>query len=248
MKTSVAGGLAAAALVLVSACSTQPVQPPDQNPTLNLGNTEPVMPFDHPPLGTGGGGGSGGGGGAGGGSANGPLSGGTQRLSVKQLRNSLPVILGGETWKIGAANGFDTRSITLGEPDYISIVDENLEPSPLYLKFMTDMARDACNRAMLADVAQPTMASRSIEKFVGLTDTVATNAAGVDANLRYLRLAFHGIKVAPTDELPISSLRKLFDDAVKAAKGTGTLTQAHVTEGWRTVCVALLTAPEYHLY
>ncbi len=243
MKTSVAGVLAA---VLVSACSTPPVQPPDQNPSLNLGNTDPVMPFDHPPLGAGGG--SGGGGGAGGGSASGSLSGGTQRLSVKQLRNSLPVILGGETWKIGAANGFDTRSITLGEPDYIVVVDENLEPSPLYVKFMNDMARDACNRAMLADVAQPTMANRSIEKFVGLTDTVATNAAGVDANLRYLRLAFHGIKVAATDELPISALRKLFDDTVKAAKGTGAVTQAHVTEGWRTVCVALLTAPEYHLY
>lgn len=180
--------------------------------------------------------------------AAGPKSGGAQRLSVKQLRSSLPVLLGGETWKIGTANGFDTRSVTLGEPDYIVVVDENLEPSPLYVKFMQDMARDACNRAMVADVAQATMSMRSIEKFVGLTDTVASNKAGVDANLRYLRLAFHGMKVAPTDDQPIAALRTLFDDTVKAAKGAGTVTQAHVTEGWRTVCVALLTAPEYHLY
>lgn len=240
--------LAVAAVVVLGACSSPPVQPPDQNPSLNQGDTGPVMPLDHPPIGGPGGGSGGGGAGTGGGGAAGPASGGTLRLSVKQLRASLPVVLGGDTWKIGTANGFDARSVTLGEPDYISVVDENLEPSPLYLKFMSDMARDACNRAMAADAAQSVMASRAIQKFVGLTDTVASNKAGVDANLRYLRLAFHGIKVSPTDELPISSLRTLFDDSVKAAKGTATLTQAHVTEGWRTVCVSLLTAPEYHLY
>ena len=231
--------------LFVFGCNTPAVQPLDQNPALHLGDTGPVMPLDHPALGTGGGGGSGGG--AGGGAA-GSNSGGTTRLSVQQLKNSLPVILGGPTWQIGAANGFDTRSVTLGEPDYIAVVDENLEPSPLYVKFMQDMGRDACNRAMAADVAQSTMANRSIEKFVALTDTVTSNKAGVDNNLRYLRLVFHGIKVAPTDDLPIASLRKLFDDTVKAAAGVNPPTQANVTEGWRTVCVALLTAPEYHLY
>ena len=246
MKTI--AGLIAAATVLLGACSTPPVQPADQNPSLNLGNTGPVMPLDHPPLGGSGGGTGGSGGSGGGGILGGALSGGAQRMSVRQLRASLPVILGGETWKVGAVNGFDARSVTLGEPDYIGVVDENFEPSPLYVKFMGDMARDACNRALAVDVAQPTMAIRSIEKFVGLTDTVASNKAGVDENLRYLRLAFHGMKVAATDEQPIAALRTLFDESVKAAKGTGALTQAHVTEGWRTVCVALLTAPEYHLY
>ncbi len=246
MKTS---GLFAA-LFVVSACSSPVAPPKPQDPTLNLGNVEPVMPLDHPPIGGvggGAGGGSGGGSGGGGGTAL-SHSGGAQRLSVKQLRASLPVVLGGETWKIGMVNGFDTRSVTLGEPDYIVVVDENLEPSPLYVKFMNDMARDACNRAMVADVAETTMANRSIEKFVALTDTVASNKPGVDANLRYLRLAFHGMKVDTANDQPIAALRKLFDDTVKAAKGTGAVTQAHVTEGWRTVCVALLTAPEYHLY
>ncbi len=234
-------------LLAVGACSAPVAPPRDLNPSVKVGGDEPVMPLDHPPIG-GVGGGTGGSGGGGGGAGPGAKSGGTQRLSVKQLRSSLPVLLGGETWKIGAANGFDTRSVTLGEPDYIAVVDENLEPSPLYVKFMQDMARDACNRAMAADVANAVMANRSIEKFVALTDTVATNKPGVDANLRYLRLAFHGMKVDAADDQPIASLRKLFDDTVKAAKGTGTVTQAHVTEGWRTVCVALLTAPEYHLY
>jgi len=239
-------------LLAVGACSAPVAPPEDLNPSLKVGGNEPVMPLDHPPIGGvgGGSGGAGGGtgGGAGGGAGTGVKSGGAQRLSVKQLRSSLPVALGGETWKIGAANGFDARSVTLGEPDYIVVVDENLEPSPLYVKFMQDMARDSCNRAMVADVANAVMANRSIEKFVALTDTVATNKAGVDANLRYLRLAFHGMKVDAADDQPIAALRKLFDDTVKAAKGSGAVTQAHVTEGWRTVCVALLTAPEYHLY
>jgi hypothetical protein len=77
---------------------------------------------------------------------------------------------------------------------------------------------------------------------------VASNKANVDANLRYLKLRFHGVKVADSDDVPIATLRKLFDDSVKAAAGTSTPTAAHVKEGWRTVCVALLQAPEYHLY
>jgi len=77
---------------------------------------------------------------------------------------------------------------------------------------------------------------------------VATNRAGVDQNLSFLKLRFHGIKVAAGDDAPLAPLRKLFDDAVKGAAGTATPNATHVKEGWRTVCVALLMAPEYHLY
>jgi hypothetical protein len=56
------------------------------------------------------------------------------------------------------------------------------------------------------------------------------------------------VKVADTDDFGIASYRKLFDDTVKAAAGSSTPTAANVTEGWRAVCVALLTAPEYHFY
>ncbi|MCA3015787.1 MAG: hypothetical protein INH41_25655, partial [Myxococcaceae bacterium] len=82
----------------------------------------------------------------------------------------------------------------------------------------------------------------------GLTDTVTSNRAAVDQNLGYLKLRFHGIKVVAGDETTLGPLRTLFDDAVKGAAGTATPTAAHVREGWRAVCVALLMAPEYHLY
>ncbi len=197
-------------VVLAAGCSTPPVQPPPQDPSLVVGGSTPVMPLDHPPVGP-----------------SGPASGGSRRLNVAQLRASLPVILDGETWRVGGTNGFDARAATLGEPDYLSVVDENLEASPLYLKLMGDMARDACNRALVADQAQPVMANRVLMKF-----------ADVDANLRYLRLAFHGMKVADTDEAPIAPMRTLFTEAAKADP----------IEGWRAVCVAMLTAPEYHLH
>lgn len=242
-------------LVLV-ACSKQPVAqpPPATDPSLVVTREGPALPFDHPPIlggGSAGGGGAGGGSGAGsagGGSvATGPSSALSQRLSVRQLAQSLPVALGGTTWLIGSTNGFSARSRPLGEPDYISVVDENLEPSSLVLKFMDDAAIDACTRAVNADQTAAATA-RVVYKHVGLTDTLTSNRAGVDQNLAYLKLRFHGIKVPLTDDATLAPLRKLFDDAVKGVAGTQTPNAANVKEGWRTVCVALLMAPEYHLY
>jgi len=244
-----------------AACSEAPPASPPSGPQLDVHDDGPVLPLDHPPVGggeavTGGGsgggaatgGGAGGGGGGGGGSvATGPRSADAQRLTVRQLAQSLPVVLGGNTWMVGSTNGFNARSATLGEADYLGTVDENLEASTLYQKFMGDMARDGCTRAANADAALAAN-TRVLMRLVALNDTVTSNAAGVDANLRYLKLRFHGVKVAATDTTTIAGLRTVFSDAVRGAAGTGTPTAAHVKEGWRAVCVALLTAPEYHLY
>ncbi|MBL8954184.1 MAG: hypothetical protein JNK82_25630 [Myxococcaceae bacterium] len=250
------------ALLFVTACTVDPIGGGKGGPSVSTTDTD-VLPFDHAGIGGTGGGASatgggssgtgGGSSGTGGGSAAGVVSGGSQRLSVAQLRSSLPVILGSDsagnpvTWRIGTAVGFDTRSATLGEADYLNRVDDDLEPSPLYLKFMFDMAKDSCNRVITADAARAAGA-KVLTRFVGPTDTVTSARANVDRNLRSLRLQFHGIKVEGGDDAGIAAYRKLFDDAVKGAAGAGSPTAAHVTEGWRAVCVALLTAPEYHLY
>ena len=248
--------LAMNVMLVLAACAQKPGGSSDQ-PTLSTTPGGAALPIDHPPLdgsgGTGGGGGSGGTGGTGG---SGYVSGGARRLSLQQLRASLPVVLGnnvvtdaGITWNAGIYNLFDANAAALGEPDFLNTVDENLEPSPLYLKFMGDAARAACNTALTSDYARPTAASRAILRFASTTDTVATNANAVNANLRYLKLRFHGIKVADTDVDSIASYRQLFIDGVTtAANGAASPTAAHVKEGWRVVCVALLTAPEYHIY
>lgn len=203
--------------VALAACTTQPSS--GSGPKLNVQDNA-GMPFDHPPVGTTGAGSS---------------SSHAQRLTVAQLRDSLPVVLGTDssgapvTWMIGNNVGFTARSATLGAADYLARVDDDLEPSPLYVKFMFDMAHDACNRVITADAAK------------AQGDRTLTRYTDVNQNLRALRLAFHGVKVPDGDDTGIASYRKLYDDALAGSNN-------NPTEGWRAVCVALLTAPEYHFY
>ncbi|MFN7135739.1 MAG: hypothetical protein ACK4N5_26945 [Myxococcales bacterium] len=174
---------------------------------------------------------------------------GPRRLSLAQLRGSLPVAFGKTTtgadvtWTNGAgASYFTTFSRALGEADYVNITEENLEPSPLYMKFMDDAARDVCDKALIADFAQPDAAKRTLLRKVALTDTDVSAPDAVDANLRYLKLRLHGIKVPDDDTATVGPLRALFVKAMAAN------TSNKVREGWRAVCVALTTAPEFHLY
>jgi hypothetical protein len=202
-------------------------------PSLEVGAPQPVLPLDHPPVVD---------------PNAGVPSSGARRLSLAQLKGSLPVVLRGHTWKIGTANGFDSRAATLGVPDYVGSVEENLEPTPLYAKFMADMARDACSRALTADAAEADPSKRAVMRFVEPTDTVAGRPEKVDANLRYLRLAFLGAYTPAGNPPELARLRNLFDRAVGAASGGTVPSKAHLAEGWRTVCVGLLTSPEFHLY
>ncbi len=178
----------------------------------------------------------------------------SQRISVAQLRGAFPVILGTDvngkdiTWMSGSTPALDKMADVLGEADYAFVTQDNRAPSALYLKFMDDAARDVCDRALKADAARPQATDRVLLRYVGPTDTVTTNAAGVDQNLGYLTLRFHGIKVKDGDAARLAPLRKVFSDSVTAAAAGQSVTAAHVTEGWRAVCVGLVTAPEFHLY
>jgi hypothetical protein len=170
-----------------------------------------------------------------------------RRVSIEMLRQSFPVVFGKDlsgqpiTWTVGDRSGFDTFSRALGEPDYFDVVDENADPSPLYLKFLDDAARDACGKALAADAARKHPAQRALLRHVQASDDPRTARAAVDRNLRYLRLRFHGIHVPSVDDGPIAGLRQLLVGSIAANGGS-------VLEGWRAVCVALVTAPEFSLY
>jgi hypothetical protein len=152
------------------------------------------------------------------------------------------------TWLLYAKPALDRLSDVLGEADYANRTDDNLEPSPLYVKFMDAAARDVCNRALTADALRTDPTTRVLTRHVEKTDSVQTNAAGIDANLRYLKLRLHGVKAQEGDDTLIAPLRTLFTDTVTAAASGGTVDEYDVKEGWRVVCVALVTAPEFHLY
>lgn len=250
-------------LVVLPACE-EPAPSPASGPEVSIEPQIPVLPFDHPPIvgtgggnatgggaGTGGGsdatGGGGVGGGVGGGAGTLSSSAGNQRLTISQLTQSMLVVLGGKSWMVGAKSGFTVRAATLGQPDYLGVVEENLEASPVYQKFMLDAAISGCTAAADGDAALAAN-QRVLMRLVGLTDTVASNLTAVNQNLRYLKLRFHGVKVASNDTASLDALRIVFSSAVSGAAGAANPTAAHVKEGWRAVCVALMTAPEYHLY
>jgi hypothetical protein len=241
-------------MLLGIGCTQQPmvVERPEVGPTVNVGSGTPTLPVNHPPItGAGGagmmgtGGSSGGaGGGAGGATMLAPVSYGARRLTLDQLEASVKAVFGNDaagnpiTWKIGTADGFAARAGTLGAPDYINTVEENLEPSPMYLKFMNDMARSVCNQALVADQGSkmPKLLLRH------------PAAADVDTNLRHLKLVFHGTKLPATDTVAVAPYRTLFTATVAARTAAGGTAAQATADGWRAVCVALVTAPEFHIY
>jgi hypothetical protein len=157
---------------------------------------------------------------------------------------------GAITWMIGNAQGLVQMSDALGNPDFVNITAEDLSANPLYLKFADDAARDVCFKGLTADQAR-TGSSRQLLPYVSNSDTLASNPTAVGQNLAYLKLLLHGVKVDPSDASlqPLSSLWSQVYTSASASSSN--LTQGSpnaVFEAWRVVCVAMVTAPEFHIY
>lgn len=231
-----------AVAVLAGCDDARTTAPGTSGPTVEVTAPTPVLPIDHPPLDPP--------------PDEGPSSAQVRRLTIPQVRSSITAVLGNDvngqpiSWMVSSTlSGFDRFSGALGTADFLNITEDAVEPSALYAKFMGDAARDACNRALAADNVKADMATRVMTRLVERTDTVAKNPEGIDRNLRYLKLRFHGVKVPDDDVARIAALRTLFDTVVrKASNESANPTQAQVRVGWHAVCVALLTDPEFHLY
>lgn len=183
------------------------------------------------------------------------MSASPRRLSTDQWRGSFATVFGKDAngapleWTLEKNRpALDNPAVTrsLGEPDYIGTTSEALQPSVLYAKFADDAARSLCDSAISADRARVDAASRTVVRRAAFTDTATSNPAAVDDNLRYLKLRFHGIHVTSGDESPVAPLRALFASATAGSAATDDV--GRVVDGWRAVCVALATAPEFHLY
>lgn len=157
-----------------------------------------------------------------------------RRLSVDQLRRSIPALFGGITWTVRQGQrdviGFDALARALGEADYIQTSASNLDPSPLFAKFMDDMAGDVCAKAVAHDRAAATPRN----------DRVLIRRDDPDANLRFLRLKLHGLLVPMSSRAGIEDLRILYDEILAETRSED--------EAWTGVCVAMLTAPEFMAY
>lgn len=155
-----------------------------------------------------------------------------RRLSVDQLRRSIPRLFGGATWTGGPGANQELLtylSRTLGEADYVEVTHSNGEPNPLFAKFMDDMAGQVCAKAVAADLDRPAEdPGRSVVRH-----------ADVDRTLRFLRLKLHGIHVPDGSTEGLAELRRLFDEV---------LAEGDATQAWVAVCVAMVTAPELMAY
>jgi hypothetical protein len=114
-----------------------------------------------------------------------------RRLSHLQLRRTVPALLG-TTWEEDGTNVLFTLAQTLGDPDYQEITTENLDASPLYVKFMEDLANAVC-------VATP--------------DAVLEPKPTLEENVSALKLRFHGEYYPPGDPAlaPLVNLAKAAD-------------------------------------
>lgn len=159
----------------------------------------------------------------------------TRRLTVSQLRKSIPALFNGITWTTESRNNpqpmFNTLSRTLGEADYLQVTTPNTEPTPLFAKFMDDMAGQVCGKAVAADVMNPQVMTRMVMPY----------EMEPERNLRFLRLKLHGIYVPDTSMDGLADLKKLYDDVLAD-------TNQDRRQAWTAVCVAMLSAPELMAY
>jgi hypothetical protein len=191
-----------------------------------------------------------------------------RRLSVDQLRASL-LAATGFTWvaqrnvsdpdsptgttRLPDADMLEALAATLGRADYLTTTKEGLDPALTFAKLSGDAARSACRASVVADVAIPEAHKRErrLLRHVGPQDTFSSNAPGVRENLAYLALRFWGRRVDPGDA-GLGPLIVLFERAstAPASKDADGIDRAAATpaDGWRAVCIAMATDPQFLTY
>ena len=152
-----------------------------------------------------------------------------RRLEVEHLRRSIPLLFGGIQWEDrNERSMWDVLSRTLGEADYLEVTESNTDPTPLFAKFMDDMAAQVCGKALDRDAHT-----------ADADDRLIVRHSDVRSNLRFLRLKLHGVAVAPENDEAIEAYYQLHQ-TIQA--------QASLGQAWLGVCMAMLTAPEFLTY
>jgi hypothetical protein len=165
------------------------------------------------------------------------------RMTIDQLDQAIRQVTGGLGWTEQNGNNednlFEELALTLGRPDFVELVIEDLSPSGLFLKFLDDAARSTCSR-----LVEEEYFSRSAQERV-LLGSVSPNAlyddaaSSIDAQLVTLSLRYHGV-LLPAGSGALENLRWLFQMAQWRA--------GEPKAGWEAVCVSLMTDPAFFSY
>ena len=163
-----------------------------------------------------------------------------RRMDIDQLDRSIQRVSGGIAWTLGnnKVNQFEALAQTLGKPDFLDLTREDLDLLVLFQKFLDDAARSVCAELVVHET-EVVSSERVLMVHVAPQDTWESNPEGVDKNLAYLLLRYHGRKVA-VDAAEMEQWRWLFRSAQLVAKQPVT--------AWRTVCVGLLNHPYFYTY
>jgi hypothetical protein len=177
-----------------------------------------------------------------------------RRMDIGQLSDAIERVTGGIGWVDNKdADRWEQLAATLGRPDYIISVTEDLGAGPVFQKFLGDAARDVCTKLANSELANSELANselanseldtepadRVLMKHASPTDTLLSAPDAVEANLRMLLLRYHGVK-AEAGAADLVRWRWLFESV------------SHVTklpvEGWRAVCIGLIEHPDFYSY
>lgn len=170
-----------------------------------------------------------------------------RRLDIDQLDASIRTVTGGIAWTETRGsvevNLFDDLSETLGKPDYLDSTEEDLAPTLIFQKFLGDAARATCTELASEEARThhlTTPEERHLLIHAGPEDRGEAASEKIDANLRALLLRFHGTYVPADDDARLNSWRWLYDSSMHVSDSPET--------AWRTVCVGLITHPDFYTY
>ena len=161
---------------------------------------------------------------------------GWRRMDLEQLDTSIRKVTGGIGWDDTTGNSqFEALADTLGAADFVQGTAEDLTVSLLFLKFLEDAAGNVCTRLVEREKGGAGVFLTQVDAQM----TTETDAAGIRATLADGLLRFHGRAVTP-DSPQIEPWLFLFE--------SGALVGGDPAEGWRAVCVGLLTHPDFYTY
>ncbi len=165
-----------------------------------------------------------------------------RRMNIDQLRASIERVSGGISWTEEqdgvAVQLFQSLDGTLGKPDYLSATEEELSPGLLFQKFLDDAATSVCAQLVVAEPGRAAW-ERTLLVDVTLADTVDSNPAAIEANLRGALLRFHGREV-PAGDPSLQPWKELLV-AVYANHGD-------MAPAWQAVCTTLIVHPDFYRY
>ena len=164
-----------------------------------------------------------------------------RRMNLDQLNTATQQLMGGLEWSEirngSPVNLFEALSETLGKPDFIESTEEDLTPSSLFLKFLSDAAGELCLARLDADLegdGEPRLLILASPE-----DSLQSDPEAIEENLAALLLRFHGHSLSR--EAPLFRHWLWLYESAEFVSGTP-------LDAWRAVCVALFTHPDFYSY